>query len=64
MNIKLRDIHAAGMCSKGAKKWLRHYGFDVMKFLSDGISAEEVESTGDALGKRVVKAKQEAEHGR
>ena len=54
MIITMRDIRAAGMCSKGARKWFNRNGLEWSEFLKDGIDSDEILKTGDAMGKRVI----------
>lgn len=54
MIIRMRDIRAAGMCSRGARAWFIKYGFDWADFLKNGIDSDRVLSTGDIQGLRVV----------
>jgi len=54
MIIRMRDIRAAGMCSKGAREWFVRNGLDWSAFLKHGVDSEEVLKTGDAMGRHVV----------
>ena len=60
--IYMRHLRAAGMCNREPRRWFVQYGFSWSDFVSNGISIEEVEATGDALGLIVVEvAKREAD---
>ncbi|MGH8081031.1 MAG: hypothetical protein ACREP7_10675 [Lysobacter sp.] len=43
-----------GFCAQGGREWFAYYGLDWGAFVRDGIDAEVLEATGDALGARVV----------
>ncbi|MEH6413894.1 hypothetical protein [Pseudomonas sp. CGJS7] len=43
-----------GFCAQGGRRWFAYYGLDWGAFVRDGIEAEVLEATGDALGARVV----------
>lgn len=57
--IRMRDIRAAKMCSRGARSWFERHGFDWSDFIKNGISEDDVLSTGCPMGKKVVEAKRE-----
>ncbi len=53
-----------GFCAQGAREWFACYCLDWSAFVRDGIEAEVIEATGDALGLNLVAfARSEAEHG-
>ena len=54
MIIKMRDIRAAKMCSRGARQWFERNGLDWNDFLKNGVDSEKVLQTGCPIGKRVV----------
>lgn len=43
-----------GFCAQGGREWFAFYGLDWGAFVRDGIEAEVLEATGDALGMRVA----------
>ena len=54
----------AGFCAQGGREWFAYYGLDWSAFVRDGIEAEAIEATGDALGLRLVAfAREEAARG-
>jgi hypothetical protein len=55
----MTDIRAAKMCSKGARKWAQRKSIDWAKFLREGIEAEELIATGDAMAARLVEVARE-----
>lgn len=54
MKIRMRDIRAAKMCSRGARTWFARHGLDWSEFITNGIDADLVLATGDAMAIRVV----------
>lgn len=61
MRITITDIRAAGHCVAGARGWFRTYDLDFRDFLKNGIDAEVLLATGDALAEQVVERKIERE---
>jgi hypothetical protein len=49
-----RDLRAARICFGGARPWFRRHGLDWQTFVANGIAAERLEATGDALAFRVT----------
>lgn len=52
--VTIHDVHAAGMCSRGAREWFKRYGLDYSAFLRGEITADQLLATGNALAQRVV----------
>ena len=52
--VTVQDLRAARLCFQGARPWFRRYGFSWQAFLAEGIEAETLEATGDALAFRVT----------
>ncbi|WP_408951505.1 hypothetical protein [Lysobacter sp. Hz 25] len=53
-----------GFCAQGGREWFAYYGLDWSAFVHDGIEADVIEATGDALGLHLVAfARAEAERG-
>jgi hypothetical protein len=52
--VKMEHIRAARMCSRGARTFFERHGLDWRKFLKDGLPAETLEATGDAMALQVV----------
>lgn len=52
--ITMREVRAAGMCSKGARDFAKRYNLDWIGFLKNGIPADELAATGDALALKIV----------
>jgi hypothetical protein len=57
------DLRRVGYCRRGARAWFRARGLDWSRFVTQGIAAEALEATGDALVAPVVRAAQEREAG-
>lgn len=43
-----------GFCAQGGREWFAYYGLDWSAFVRDGIDAEALEATDDALGLHLV----------
>lgn len=63
--VTTQDLRAARICFGGARPWFRRHGLDWQDFVANGVPAERLEETGDALALRVVAEarKREAGHG-
>lgn len=57
--ITMKDVRAANMCGGGTRKFLADHGFDLSTFLKEGLPAEVLEATGDALALKVVEVARE-----
>jgi hypothetical protein len=42
------------MCAKGARAFFRRHGLDWSQFIREGIDAEMLVATGDAMAMKVV----------
>jgi hypothetical protein len=61
LRIYLHHLRAArgfrrhpGICARGAKNWCATHGIDWRAFVRDGIPAQTLLDTGDALAERLV----------
>ena len=52
--VTTQDLRAARICFGGARPWFRRHGLDWSDFVANGVPAETLEGTGDALALRVV----------
>jgi len=52
--ITMRDIRAAKQCSRGARAFFERHGLDWQDFLENGVPAEKLLATGDAMAERTV----------
>jgi len=52
--VRAEDIRAARLCFQGARPWFRRHGLDWQAFLAEGLPAEMLAATGDALALRVI----------
>lgn len=59
--VKMSHIRQAKMCSGGAREFFARHELDWQDFLKNGIDAEALRKTGDAMALKVVKV---AENGR
>lgn len=57
--ITITDIRRTGHCVRGIKRWFDGHGLDFKAFLANGIDAEVLLATGDALALQVVAAVRE-----
>lgn len=51
--VTMRDIRTAKMCSRGTRAFFMRHGLDFADFVVNGIPAERLEATGDAMAIRV-----------
>jgi len=49
-----QDMRALHYCSRGVREWFRLHDLDYGKFLQEGIPAETLLATGDAMAQAVV----------
>jgi hypothetical protein len=47
--VTVQDLRAARFCFQGARPWFRRHGLDWQAFLADGLPADVLVATGDAL---------------
>lgn len=52
--VTVQDLRASKLCFQGARPWLSRHEFSWQGFLANGIDAEVLVATGDALALRVV----------
>jgi len=48
------DILTVGYCALGTRLWFRKIGLNWNKFLTQGLSSDDIESTGDAMAIALV----------
>lgn len=58
--ITMRDIRAAKMCSRGARTFFNRHGLSFETFLREGLPAEDLMATGDAMAIRVCEVARES----
>lgn len=63
MIITAQDLAASKLCRSGSRYFFQRYGFDWSDFVKNGIEAERLASTGDALALKLVKDTEER-HGK
>lgn len=54
MIITMRDVRAAKMCSRGARKFFKRHGLDWDEFLRNGLPEQVIAATNDAMAKEVI----------
>ena len=47
--VTMRHIRAQRLCSRGARAFFLRHGLDWSEFLRNGIAADKMEATGDAM---------------
>jgi hypothetical protein len=52
--VTVQDLRASRLCFQGSRPWLARHGLSWQDFLANGIEAETLEATGDALAMRVA----------
>jgi hypothetical protein len=64
LRITITDVSRL-YCARGAKAWAEGQGIDFKRFLREGIAADDLVATGDAMALRIVELKRrEAGSGR
>jgi hypothetical protein len=60
-----RHLREIGYCNRGCRTFFERHGLDWREFLADGIEADRLASTGDAMALKAVEhAAKEAGNGR
>lgn len=54
MRVYMKHVRQAYMCSGGARTFFEKHNLDWTKFLREGIDAEELIKTNDAMALKVV----------
>jgi len=54
VKVTMADVRACKMCARGARAFFRRHGLDWSQFIREGIDAEVLMATGDAMAMRVV----------
>ncbi|GAB3191966.1 MULTISPECIES: hypothetical protein [Burkholderiales] len=52
--VTIAHVRAAGLCVHGTRTWFARQGLDFRAFLREGVDAEVLLATGDAMALRVV----------
>lgn len=61
VTVTVNDVRAARLCTAGGREWFARHGLDWNLFLRDGLPAEVILATGDAMAARAVQAAKERE---
>ncbi len=59
IRVTIQDIRAARYCLPGVRPWFRRHGLDWQAFLDDGLPADSLRATGDALVEPVIRMAEE-----
>jgi hypothetical protein len=63
--VHLRHLTQATQCRKGARAFFARHGLDWGRFRREGLPAEVIEATGDAMAMATARlAREEASRGR
>ncbi len=54
--VTAADLRAARYCFAGVRPWFARHGLDWQAFIEQGISADRLRATGDALIEPVIQA--------
>lgn len=57
VTITINDVRRMGNCVKGSRRWFEANGFNFRDFLKNGLPAQVLWDTGDALAIRVIEQK-------
>lgn len=60
-NVRMEHLRRLGYCSGGVRAFFSRHGLDYSAFLQDGVSAEALRNTGDAMALAAI---EEAHNGR
>lgn len=52
--VRMEHVRAARMCSRGARAFFARHNLDWHTFIKDGLPAEVIAATGDAMALQVV----------
>ncbi|MEX0368797.1 MAG: hypothetical protein AB3N22_22275 [Ruegeria sp.] len=52
--VTIQDLRASRLCFQGARPWFRRHGLDWQASLREGVEAEGLRATGDAMAFRVI----------
>jgi len=52
--VTIQDLRASRLCFQGARPWFARHGLDWQAFLREGLEADVLTATGDALALRVI----------
>jgi hypothetical protein len=52
--ITIDHVRAVGLCVNGTRTWFARHDLDFRGFLRDGLDADTLLATGDAMARRVV----------
>ena len=55
ITVTVHDVMATGHCVRGMHKWFDGHGIDFKAFLREGVSAETLAATEDAMAFRAIR---------
>lgn len=54
VTVTMKDIRVAKLCSSGTRVFFEKHGFEWRDFLTNGIAAQKLFNTNDAMALKVV----------
>ena len=54
VTVTIDDVRAVGLCVNGTRVWFARQDMDFRAFLREGLDADTLLATGDAMALRVV----------
>ena len=64
MRVHLRHMRQLRYCTRGVRQFFAKRGFDYPDFLKNGIEAERMIATGDAMALATVRVAEDEQRGR
>lgn len=64
MIVTVNHARRAGLCAFGMRAWFVRHGLDFARFLANGIEADAIIATGDAMALKAVEQAEKEAHGR
>ncbi len=52
--VTLKDARELGYCSRGMRDWFQRHGLDWSRFIREGLPADDLLATGDAMAGALV----------
>ena len=61
--VTIDHVRAVGLCVNGTRTWFARHDLDFRVFLREGLDADTLLATGDAMALRVVEHARQQEQG-
>lgn len=59
-HVHLREI---GYCNRGSREWFARQGLNWADFVENGVEAEKLRATGDAMAEKLVEHAERSQDG-